>query len=338
MATYNIDNLPSRLSSGDVINCPYSGSIKSLTLPAGSYTIECWGAEGGSPSSTYPAYGGYVHVSYTISNPTTLYCVCGGAGKMVSSGTGSGGYNGGGSATATTSYPNGSGGGATHVALLGGLLSTFSSLRSALIAVAGGGGGRMDYSISSQNTYGKGGGTTGGGGAKLTRNSPSYSSFVNAGGGSQSAGGNAGSFYMNSGTRSGSAGSFGQGGAGYTSSGNGGTGGGGGLYGGGGGAAYWVLSLLSVNALAATAGGGSGYIGTGSGTHIAGATNNPDSDGDGYIRITVNSVTYDDGVYVKENGNWIAYSKVYKKINGSWIEQSATSDIIESGTTLIKGN
>lgn len=50
MATYDIDNLPSgyRPKTGDIINCPYKGAAKSLTLTKGTYKLECWGAQGGT--------------------------------------------------------------------------------------------------------------------------------------------------------------------------------------------------------------------------------------------------------------------------------------------------
>lgn len=43
MATYDIDSLPTSFSVGDIINCPYSGTIKSIALPKGKYKFELWG-------------------------------------------------------------------------------------------------------------------------------------------------------------------------------------------------------------------------------------------------------------------------------------------------------
>jgi hypothetical protein len=57
IATQNIGEL----QIGDIINCSYSGTYKELTLPAGEYKLECWGAEGGqnSNSAHKPGKGGY---------------------------------------------------------------------------------------------------------------------------------------------------------------------------------------------------------------------------------------------------------------------------------------
>lgn len=49
MATYNGNSdTVSKLVKGDIINYAYSGAVKSITLPKGSYKIECWGAQGGT--------------------------------------------------------------------------------------------------------------------------------------------------------------------------------------------------------------------------------------------------------------------------------------------------
>lgn len=82
MATYDIDNLPSgyRLKTGDIINCPYKGAAKSLTLTKGTYKLECWGAQGGTgytrvgTSSTNTYYTTITSNNYsnyfTVSNDT----------------------------------------------------------------------------------------------------------------------------------------------------------------------------------------------------------------------------------------------------------------------------
>jgi hypothetical protein len=47
MATYDLtSSIPSSsfLKTGDILNCPYSGTYKSITLPKGTYKLECWGA------------------------------------------------------------------------------------------------------------------------------------------------------------------------------------------------------------------------------------------------------------------------------------------------------
>lgn len=41
MATYDLTSTtPTEIVTGDIINCPYSGTYKSITLPAGEYKLE----------------------------------------------------------------------------------------------------------------------------------------------------------------------------------------------------------------------------------------------------------------------------------------------------------
>ena len=46
MATYDLTSvsMPTVLEMDDVLNCPYTGDKVSITLPAGRYCLECWGA------------------------------------------------------------------------------------------------------------------------------------------------------------------------------------------------------------------------------------------------------------------------------------------------------
>jgi hypothetical protein len=47
MATYDLtSSIPaaSSLAAGDILNCPYSGTYKTVELPAGTYKLEVWGA------------------------------------------------------------------------------------------------------------------------------------------------------------------------------------------------------------------------------------------------------------------------------------------------------
>ena len=76
----------------------------SITLQAGDYLLEAWGAQGAS-YSTYQAggKGGYSKGTLSLTTSDTLYITVGGTN----------GYNGGGNAGQTYS----SGGGATHIAL-----------------------------------------------------------------------------------------------------------------------------------------------------------------------------------------------------------------------------
>jgi hypothetical protein len=45
LATYDLTTTtPSSIKTGDILNCPYSGTYKIITLPKGQYKLECWGA------------------------------------------------------------------------------------------------------------------------------------------------------------------------------------------------------------------------------------------------------------------------------------------------------
>lgn len=165
---------------------------------AGSYTLEVWGAQGGTGAGggTAGGRGGYAKGDITLSAGETMRIFVGGHPTNRD-----GGFNGGGR---TYSSQAGAGGGATDVRIGG---TAFSSR----VIVAGGGGG------SQYRAGGHGGGATGGNGVN-GYGSPGL-------GGTQTAGGG--------GPNSGSLGQGGNsvvGGDGY-----GGGAGGGGYYGGGGG-------------------------------------------------------------------------------------------------------
>lgn len=109
MSTYDLtSSIPTAdsLSDGDILNCPYSGAAITLTLPKGTYLLECWGAEGGNRTTAGRAgKGGYSKGTLTLTaESTTLYLYAGGSGDT--GGTG-GGFNGGGQ----RSTYNGGGGG-----------------------------------------------------------------------------------------------------------------------------------------------------------------------------------------------------------------------------------
>lgn len=248
-ASFNVENI----EVNDVLNCPYTGSETTITLPAGIYQLNVTGASGnwgGNKSvsnSTYKAVGGggTSQGRLTLEDETTLYINVGGCGSTytgTSTSTRSGGYNGGGNANAY----GGVGGGATHIAKRTGLLSNLSSYTSDIIIVAGGGGGSNYYGGNS-TYYGNGGAGGGTSGAAGTKSGSANTQYCGQGG-TQSAGGAAGT---NS-TRKGTAGSFGQGGSNtsgtssYASS-----AGGGGYYGGGAGSNE-----------ESGGGGGSGYVNT----------------------------------------------------------------------------
>lgn len=281
MTTYNLTSTtPSNLITGDIIICPYSGTIKTITLPIGEYYLECWGANGGRGNSTsyLGGMGGYSKGILKLSSSLTLYLVVGGAGAIGSStSTYAGGYNGGGMGR----YYSGGGGGATHIAKVTGLLSTLSSSKSNILMVAGGGGGAA-------YTYGKGGAGGGARGENGEYNIEDISCSTYYGtGGAQNVGGKT----LNN--IASCAGTFGTGGPAYT---NYAGGGGAGLYGGAGGYQY------------AAGGGGSGYINYDlllNGSTLLKESSTPDSSGNGYIKITCNKINSNPGIYIKVNGEWI---------------------------------
>ena len=311
---------PSNIKTKDILNCPYSGSAKQITLPPGTYKLECWGAQGGAgsySSSGTAGKGGYSYGTLTLSSSTTVYLYVGGQGGTGST-SASGGYNGGGAVTYSGSTTNdcSGGGGASHIATSSGLLNSLSSSISSILLVAGGGGG-VGWNWTPIGGYG--GGTVGGNGSN------SYDSQWNGFGGTQSSGGSASSGSPSSGSTT--AGSFGQGGSGAGQS-DGGAGGGGGFYGGGGG-------TISAG------GGGSGYVNTSrliSASTIAGNTSftSPTGEvetghsGNGYVRISVIEVKSNLSIYIKNNiwkendkilfkkftnGNIVLCENMYIKLN-----------------------
>ena len=246
-------------SSGSVQNYVYSGSVQTTpTLPAGSYKLECWGANGGSGPCYAGGKGGYSKGTITLSSAVILYVYVGGSGVAgTASGGSTGGFNGGGSVASGAATASGSGGGASHIATATGVLSSLVSNQAAVLIVAGGGGGGS-YANNENQYGGNGGGTTGQSGGNIGTNAV-------GGGGTQTAGGDAG-LMGSPGTSfaASTSGSFGQGGNGGRGTGNAsgttytnhsGGAGGGGWYGGGGSTAhYWGRP----------GGGGSGYVGSAS--------------------------------------------------------------------------
>ena len=144
-STYDLTSaIPSKIKTGDILNCPYSGSVKSIALPKGQYRLECWGAQGGYRNSTnYGGKGGYSAGTIVLTEKTLIYLYSGGAGNT---GKTAGGFNGGGK---RQSYNGGGGGSDIRI----GTDSLY-----ARVIVAGGGG--SDGNPSKTGMYG--GGTTGG--------------------------------------------------------------------------------------------------------------------------------------------------------------------------------
>ena len=137
-----------------------TGAVQNVTLNAGTYKLEVWGAQGGSYSTTYTGgKGGYSYGTLTLNNTTNLYVYVGKQGSAHSTTTGgvsAGGFNGGGSAktvglkfSSPYSYVTG-GGGASDIRI--GQDSLY-----ARVIVAGGGSGS-----SNANSGYYGGGTTAG--------------------------------------------------------------------------------------------------------------------------------------------------------------------------------
>lgn len=267
MATYDITQVtvdPSALRPGDIIVCPYSGSVIALNIPAGTFLLECWGARGGSASNVTVikkgGNGGYSKGNFTADAQTTLYLVSGQVGddaeQSESSSSFRYAFNGGGKGGHKTSLgvnlTAAGGGGASHIAFRTGELASLSSHQSDVLIVAGGGGGAYCRGVISDNEGGNGGGESGangeGGGGK---------------GGTQ--------------TAAGAGGSFGMGGSTTGSDPRGA--GGGGWYGGG---------YATDNSSAG--GGGSGHVSAAleAATTVQESTStNPDNQKNGYIRITV---------------------------------------------------
>ena len=285
--------------NGSVMNFDYTGSVQTATLTPGTYTIECWGGQGGSYNSYIGGYGGYSKGTITLTKATTVYISVGGAGSSSSTAAG---FNGGGTGISSGR----GGGGATDVRI--GQNSLYSR-----VIVAGGGGG-AGVTSANANPCGCGGGEYGGDGY-YNDTTGSYTIGQNRCGGSasQTAGGKTWSTSTQA--------TFGQGGnaSGYSCG-----GGGGGWYGGGG--AYDNDS----DSDGRWGGGGSGYVYTSStaknypngcllnSTHyltnaqtIAGNTSftSPTGSaetghtGSGFCRITnLNPTQY--GLYVKTNSGW----------------------------------
>lgn len=300
MAIYDLtSSIPSAstIKTGDILNCPYSGNKITLTLPAGTYKLQTWGAEGGENPSNKgtPGKGGYSEGTLTLTKETTVYLYVGGKGSYGTSTCG--GFNGGGISTGNKTNVNyGAGGGGGTDIRIG-----FDSLYARII-VAGGGGASGNGSIG-DSIGGNGGGETGEDGTGIGTCGT---------GGTQTAAGE----YTGSSSDNDPA-DFGKGGGGPN--GTVGCGGGGGWYGGG-------FGTRTNGA----AGGGSGYVYTAATTTnypsgclltsalylanaktVSGATTfeapsggaETGHVGDGYIRITTISTSPSSEHIINEKGS-----------------------------------
>ncbi len=219
-----------------VYNYAYTGGVQTRALPAGTYRLEVWGAQGGgsntqttSCATSYvgnigsAGMGGYAAGNLKLTSSTTVYVQVGGVGtcSYASNSAAPGGYNGGGTGGSSSSgEPGGGGGGGTDIRI------GSNSLYARVIVAGGGGGGGED----SGDPYGHGGGLTGVG----------YSG------------------YDATQTSAGSNGSFGTGASTGNSPYGDGGGGGGGWYGGG------TSKTSSWGSDTQGGGGGSGYVYTSS--------------------------------------------------------------------------
>ena len=326
-----------------ILNAGFSAGVsKKITLPAGVYKLECWGAQGGrygklasgaitgSTTGYYGGKGGYSVGVLTLKKETDLFLYPGGCpefsyfynvkasssggGTVTLSGT-TNGFNGGGAGGAASSRCGGAGGGGTDIRI------GQDSLYSRVIVAGGGGGAYGDNSNSAAATI-YGGGLEGGYYSGYWAGSDTKATQVKAGyGGGFGYGGNS---KVNTSQT-------------YTY-----PGGGGGWYGGG---SYTNLSDVSSRSY--LAGGGSGYVYTSSTVSnypsgcllnesyyltdaqtISGNASMPlytggtgtGNEGNGAIRITVIEINSGTPLLVKKNGVWTQGQTLYVKQNGAWSE------------------
>lgn len=322
------------IKAGDILNYDYTGAVQTVTLPKGTYKLECWGAMGGYRSSdSYAGKGGYSVGTLALPSPTTLYIYTGGAGNTgtVTNSIYSGGFNGGG-----YRYKYHGGGGASDIRI--GKDDLY-----ARVIVAGGGG--SDGATNKNGMHG--GGTSGGSSDQSYTANSSYCGK----GGTQTHSGYSTSYTittqattgLNSNTKDYYCGGFGFGGGGvYKSSGYGGAGGGG-WYGGsgtvpdgsgdddrggGGGSGYIYTASSASNYPSGCLLNESYYLADASmiagNTSMTSPTGSSETghSGNGYVRITViNCVVESEAKFlVKSEGAFCESQKVYAKIDGSWCE------------------
>lgn len=170
---------------GTTFNFNYTGTVQEVTLSAGTYQLQCWGAQGADYGSKYiGGRGAYAAGELTLQETTVLYVYIGGQGVKAEDSTMSpGGFNGGGAAYVQSFYGGCSGGGATDIRI------GTDSLYARVIVAGGGGGGFNGKSggyggggfASDETSYkaGRGGamshaGESYNGSSKVTENSANY--------------------------------------------------------------------------------------------------------------------------------------------------------------------
>ena len=78
----------SNIKTGDILNFDYTGTVQTVTLPKGTYKLECWGAQGGYSSSNsgievgMGGKGGYSAGTITLNQKTLIYIYTGGVGSI----------------------------------------------------------------------------------------------------------------------------------------------------------------------------------------------------------------------------------------------------------------
>lgn len=148
----------SNIKTGDILNFDYTGTVQTVTLPKGTYKLECWGAQGGYSSSNsgigvgMGGKGGYSAGTITLNQKTLIYIYTGGVGSISGNGKADGGFPNGGSSWASSTREGAGGGGGSSDIRIG-----TDSLYARVIVAGGGGGGGED-----NETGGYGGGETGG--------------------------------------------------------------------------------------------------------------------------------------------------------------------------------
>ena len=266
--------------AGTTWDFAYTGDIQSTTLPACTFRLDVWGAQGGTGrgagavGGSPGGMGGHSTGTFTTTEPTDVFVVVGGMGGSQTASVNtqtSGGFGGGGSSSFSgNNNPAGGGGGSTHISLSSGLLSV-TAVRNNILLVAGGGGGGGGNNVAG----GFGGGATGG--TSQMGNWPAH-------GGTQTAGGTATA--VNNGGVTGGAG-FGASGTGAVNN-----------AGGGGGSGWFGGAAAAPGAGAGSGGGGgSGHLSTRvtNGQMTAGNASMPNpsggtmtgNTGHGFARITV---------------------------------------------------
>jgi len=133
------------------------GSSQSQLLPAGTFKIECWGAEGGvgtngATECSPGGLGGYATGEVSLAAPTTVYVFVGGF--PVSTVDPRGGWNGGGWVINRFDRVGGGGGGGSDVRIGG------TGYDDRVVVGGGGGGGAAEPGVFNSNG-GYGGGLVG---------------------------------------------------------------------------------------------------------------------------------------------------------------------------------